>query len=122
MWGQNNYLAVCIIELLEQIVRISFLLVGSYLAIKVFSLEISIGVAIAVFSAFIAGLSAYIYLEIQCKKNKKELNIPDKTHKDQVSNNSIFKKILKFSIPLIIVSISIDIYNMTDLALIIRGL
>lgn len=120
--GQKYITATTNSQLLEQIVRIAFLLVGSYLAIKVFSLKTSIGVAIAVFSAFIAGLCAYIYLEIQCKKNKKELNIPDKNHKDQVSNNSIFKKILKFSIPLIIVSISIDIYNMTDLALIIRGL
>ncbi len=120
--GQKYITATTNSQLLEQIVRISFLLVGSYLAIKVFALDVSIGVAIAVFSAFIAGLSAYIYLELQIRKNKKELNISDKNHKDQVSNKSIFKKILKFSIPLIIVSISIDIYNMTDLALIIRGL
>lgn len=109
-------------QLIEQIVRISFLLVGSYLAIKVYHLKTSIGVSIAVFSAFIAGLSAYIYLEYKIKKNKKELNITKDMKRDKVSNKTIFNKIIKFSIPLIIMSITIDLYNMVDLSLIIRGL
>lgn len=109
-------------QLIEQIVRIAFLLIGSYLAINVFKLKISVGVSIAVFSAFIAGVVAYLYLEIKIRKNKSELNIDKKLKKDKVSNKAIYKKLVAFSIPLIIVSITIDIYNITDLSLIIRGL
>ena len=58
-------------EVIEQVVRVAFILVGSYLAINVFNAKTSIGVAIAVFGAFIAGLSAYIYLDVKIRKNKK---------------------------------------------------
>lgn len=109
-------------EVIEQIVRVAFILVGSYLAINVFNAKTSIGVAIAVFGAFIAGLAAYIYLDVKIRKNKKEFNMPSKNQKDKVSNKTILKKIVSFSIPLMIVSITTDLYNMTDLSLIIRGL
>ena len=109
-------------QVIEQVVRIAIILVGSYLAIRVFELKTSIGVAIAVFGAFIAGAAAYIYLEVKIRKNKKLLNLPKKDTRDKVSNKAIFKKILVFSLPLIIISITIDIYSMTDLSLVIRGL
>lgn len=109
-------------EVIEQVVRVAFILVGSYLAINVFHAKTSVGVAIAVFGAFIAGLSAYIYLEVKIRKNKKEFNMPSKNQKDAVSDKTILKKIVSFSIPLMIVSITTDLYNMTDLSLIIRGL
>ena len=109
-------------EVIEQVVRVAFILVGSYLAINVFGAKTSVGVAIAVFGAFIAGLAAYIYLEVKIRKNKKEFNMPAKNQKDQVTDKTILKKIVSFSIPLMIVSITTDLYNMTDLSLIIRGL
>ena len=109
-------------EVIEQVVRVAFILVGSYLAINVFGAKTSVGVAIAVFGAFIAGLAAYIYLEVKIRKNKKEFNMPPKNQKDQVTDKTILKKIVSFSIPLMIVSITTDLYNMTDLSLIIRGL
>lgn len=109
-------------EVIEQVVRVAFILVGSYLAINVFHAKTSIGVAIAVFGAFIAGLAAYIYLDVKIRKNKKEFNMPSKNQKDKVSDKTILKKIVSFSIPLMIVSITTDLYNMTDLSLIIRGL
>ncbi len=109
-------------EVIEQVVRVAFILVGSYLAINVFGAKTSVGVAIAVFGAFIAGLAAYIYLEVKIRKNKKEFNMPAKNQKDKVTDKTILKKIVSFSIPLMIVSITTDLYNMTDLSLIIRGL
>ena len=109
-------------QVIEQIIRIAIILVGSYITINVFKLKVSLGVAISVFGAFIAGLIAYIYLELKIRKNKKELNISKNLKKDDITNKEILKKILMFSLPPIIVSISTDIYNMTDLSLIIRGL
>lgn len=120
--GQKFISVSTIGEIIEQVVRVSFILVGSYLAINVFKLKTSIGVAISVFGAFIAGLVAYIYLEIKIRKNIDKFNLPSKNKKDNVSDKTIFKKIVTFSIPLMIVSITTDLYNMTDLSLIIRGL
>ncbi|NLC48098.1 MAG: polysaccharide biosynthesis protein [Tenericutes bacterium] len=109
-------------QVIEQVVRISIILIGSYLAINVYHLKVSYGVAIAVFGAFIAGIAAYMYLNIKIKNNVSVMNIPKTNKKDKVSDKTIVKKILSFSIPLIIVSIAMDLYNMTDLSLIIRGL
>lgn len=109
-------------EVIEQFVRVAFIIVGSYLAIKIFNLKTSIGVAVAVFGAFIAGISAFIYLQVKIKKNKDKLNMPKEGVKDKVKNKTIFKKIVMFSLPLMIVSISTNLYCMTDLSLVIRGL
>ena len=71
-------------QLIEQIVRIAFILVGSYLAINIYKMDVSFGVAIAVFGAFVAGVAAFLYLEYKIRKNKKELNIPSNKKKDKV--------------------------------------
>lgn len=109
-------------EVIEQFVRVTFIIVGSYLAIKVFNMKTSIGVGVAVFGAFIAGLIAFIYLEIKIRKNKKDFNLPKSGEIDNVESKTILKKIIAFSIPLMIISISTDLYCMTDLSLVIRGL
>lgn len=109
-------------QLIEQIVRIAIILFGTYISINIFNTSVSFGVAIAVLGAFVAGLVAYIYLEVKIRKNIKLFNRDNTKIKDKTKDKTIFKKILYFSLPFIIVSVATDIYNMTDLALIIRGL
>jgi O-antigen/teichoic acid export membrane protein len=94
--------------------------VGSYLAIRVFNLKVSIGVSIALLGAFIGGLVAYIYLKIKIKNHNIKFNVSK--IKDKVSNKEIVKKIINYSLPLIIVSIASDIYGIIDLTFIIRGM
>ncbi len=120
--GQKYVTASSNSEVIEQVVRVAIIIIGSYLAINVFKLKTSMGVAVAVFGAFIAGLVAFIYLQIKIKKNKENFNLPKEGVRDKVENKTIFKKIVAFSVPLMIISISTDIYCMTDLSLVIRGL
>ncbi len=120
--GQKFVTASSNSEVIEQFVRVAIIIIGSYLAIKVFHLKTSVGVGIAVFGAFVAGLVAFIYLQIKIRKNRDLLNLPKKGFKDKVEDKTILKKIIAFSIPLMIISISTDIYCMTDLSLVIRGL
>lgn len=58
-------------QLIEQIVRILVVLLGSYVTIKVLNKGVTSGVSIALLGAFFGGLFAYIYLLIKVKKNKK---------------------------------------------------
>ena len=120
--GQKFITPTTTSQVLEQIVRIAFILVGSYIAVSVIHLSVSWGVAIACFGSFLGGLSAYIYLEVKIKKNTQAINMPKKGKLDKVTNKSILKKIIRFSIPLIIVVMAGDLYNVTDIALINRGL
>ena len=107
-------------QVIEQIVRIFFILVGSYLCIKVFHLKITYAVGISVFSCAIGAIVAYIYLIIKTKKSNVVKN--NKKSLSEEERKEVIKKIIGYCIPFIIINISNSIYNTTDMILIIRGL
>lgn len=104
----------------EQLIRIAVILIGSYLAIDVFKTSIPIGVSVALTGAFFGALGAYIYLRYHINKNKKLFESSDK--KDNISDKDITKKIIYYCVPLIIISVTNDLYNIIDMKLIIKGL
>ena len=107
-------------QIIEQILRIAVVLIGSYLAINVFNKDIKIGVAVALSGAFIGGLEALIYLNIKIRKNKKDFIKKDESN-IFVSSKEIVKKIFIYSLPSIIISIVASLYDTTDQILVIRG-
>lgn len=106
-------------QVIEQIVRIIIILIGSYTTLKVFNLPLKISVGTSVLSACGGAIIAYIYLHYKCKKYKL---IPKKLKIDKQEKKEIIKKIIHYSIPFIIINISYNIYNTTDMIFIIRGL
>lgn len=107
-------------QIIEQILRIVVVLLGSYLAINVFNKDIKTGVAVALSGAFIGGLGALIYLNIKIRKNKKDFIKKDESN-IFISSKEIVKKIFIYSIPSIIISIVASLYDTTDQILVIRG-
>ncbi len=107
-------------QVYEQVIRIAIILIGSYLAINIFNTSIPIGVSIALLGAFFGALGAYIYLKVKINKNKNLFETSKK--KDNIKNKEIGKKIIFYCIPLIIISITNDLYNIIDMKLIIKGL
>lgn len=117
----NKFIApTSISQVIEQVIRIIIILVGSYLAINILHQEVKIGVAIALTGAFLGGLFAYLYLKIKVNKNKQLFEKTNK--KDNITNKEITKKIITYCIPLIIISIVNNIYDLIDMKLIIKGL
>ena len=106
-------------QVIEQVVRIAVILMGSYIIINVLNKSVSLGVGVAVSGAFFGGVVAYIYLLIKMKKNKDEFKVVSKP--DKVSDREIIKKILSYALPLIIVSIATDIYSLTDMTLVLKA-
>ena len=106
-------------QVIEQVVRIAVILMGSYIIINVLNKSVSLGVGVAVSGAFFGGVVAYIYLLIKMKKNKDEFKVSTKP--DKVSDKEIIKKILSYALPLIIVSIATDIYSLTDMTLVLKA-
>lgn len=106
-------------QIIEQVVRIAVILMGSYIIINVLNKSVSLGVGVAVSGAFFGGVVAYIYLLIKMKKNKDEFKVSTKP--DKVSDKEIIKKILSYALPLIIVSIATDIYSLTDMTLVLKA-
>jgi len=107
-------------EVIEQVVRIIVVIFGSYLALKVFKVNLAIGVSVALTGAFFGGLCAYIYLFTKLKSNKDAFPKSDK--KDSVKDSVLVKKIFTYSIPIIMVAIIDNLYTLVDIKLIVKGL
>ena len=60
-------------QVLEQLVRVLVIVIGSFLTLKVFHLSLTTTVGVAVFSATIGALTTYFYLIYKTKKNKLSL-------------------------------------------------
>lgn len=117
----NKFIApTSISQVIEQIVRIAIILIGSYVSIKLLDSSITIGVSVALSGAFFGGLVAFLYLKFKINKNKKLFIKSEK--KDNISNKEIINNLIKFSIPLIIISIVNNLYEITDMKLIIKAL
>lgn len=117
--GHKYITPYSISQVIEQIVRVIVILVGSYLCMKVFNLPLKYAVGISVSGAFFGGLAAYIYLRIKIQKNNL---LPKKLPKDEViiTNKEIIKKILTYSIPFILISVVYNLYTTIDMILISR--
>lgn len=109
-------------QLIEQIVRIIVILLGSYLVVKVFDGSITLAIGISVFGAFVGGLIAYLYLRYKIKKNKDILELSNEKIENKSLTKEITKKIIKYAIPFIIINIVTNLYNFTDQILVLRTL
>ena len=107
-------------QLIEQLVRIIFLILSSYIIINILNLDIYVGVAVSLIGTFLGAIFAYLYLIVKIRNSKDSFPKPIK--QDEVTNKEIIKKIISYSIPLIIISITSSLYNNIDLKYINRAL
>lgn len=111
-------------QVIEQFVRVFIILVGSYVTVNVLGKSQTAGVCVALTGALIGAITAYFYLLAKMRTNKSAfLPAPgDVVNDTTVSTGETIKKIARICIPLIIVAISSNIYDITDMKLIIVGL
>lgn len=109
-------------QVIEQIIRVIVLIGGAFVTIKLFHLDTSIGVAIALLGALFGGIAACLYIRKKINQNKKELDLDQNHKKDDVTNKEIVKKIFRYAIPFIIIDTTVSIYHFIDMVLIIRML
>lgn len=119
--GHNVISVSSVSQVIEQVVRIALIIGGCYIALNVFNLSVTHAVGIACFSAFLGGACSLIYVEWKLYRNKKYFKMDKVYDKDtKVTNKDIFKKIIKYAAPVIIISIAFSIYNNIDMVLILR--
>ena len=106
-------------QIIEQLVRILFILVSVFIVLRICHLSVTNAVSFAVFGAFIGGFIAEIYLHIKMKNHCNELNLNYKI-KDKKLNKEIILKIIKYAIPFVIIDIVISVYNFIDMVFISR--
>ena len=105
-------------QIIEQVVRVVIIILGSYLALKMFHTDLKTAVGIAVSGAFFGGLVAYLFLKVKIKKSNL---LPEKIEdKKNITSKEIVKKIFAYSIPFIVVSLIYNLYNTVDMILVSR--
>lgn len=111
-------------QVIEQLVRIAVILIGSYLCVNVFNLGVTKAIGVAVFGATIGALFALIYLLIKIKKNKEKIVKTNKLKKEEknITNKMIIKKLLIYSVPFISFGLALSVYDYIDMTTIIKAL
>ncbi len=118
----NKYITpTSVSQIIEQVIRVIIILIGSYVCLNVLHLGLTKAVGIAVSGAFFGGFFAYLYLKRKIVKNKL---LPSKDIEDEnsISKKEIVKKLLVYSIPFIIISLIYNLYNTVDMIIISRTL
>ena len=111
--GHKMILPTSISEVLEQVVRVLVIVVGSFLTIKVFNLPTNVAVYIAVAGAGIGALVALIYLKLKLKRNKGAI-VNESENEPEYRKKDILKKIVLYALPFVVIDLIRSAYGMVD--------
>ena len=122
--GHRMMTVPAIANVIEQLVRVIVIVGGSYLTLKVFNLSITTTVGVATFGATAGALVAYLYIINKINKNREELKRNEKPKKEELklTNKAIFKRIVLYSLPFILIEFIRSIYNTVDVFTVVKGL
>ena len=121
--GHRFMIAPSISQVLEQIVRVTIIILGSYLALKVFKLNLSTAVGIAVFGATAGAFIAYLYLVHKRFKNKRKFNEKIRpVNEPIISTKEIVRKIVIYAVPFIMIDLFKSLYSCVDMVTVVKGL
>ena len=110
-------------QVIEQLVRVLIIIFGSFLVIKVFKQAVSLSVGVALLGAFVGAVCSYIYLRRIYVKHKKEFKEDVKPVEEPfVSNKEIIKLILIYAVPFIMIDVVKAVYDLVDMATIVKSL
>lgn len=110
-------------QVVEQLVRVLIIVLGSFFAIRVFHFDLTKSVGVALFGAFIGALSAYLYLFGKLKKNKGKFNDNLRNKNEPIiTNKTIIKKIIFYAFPFIMIDFFKSFYNYVDMFTVVKGL
>lgn len=110
-------------QVIEQIVRVLIIIFGSLFALKSLNLSLTTSVGVALFGATVGAFASYLYLVYKHMKNKKKFNEKIRSVNEPfISNKTIIKKIIVYSIPFILIDVFKSLYNYIDMFTVVKGL
>lgn len=110
-------------QIVEQLVRVFIIVLGSFMALKVFKLSLTSAVGVAVFGATAGAIVAYLYLVFKKNKNKTKFNEKIRSVNEPIiTNKQIFKKIVIYALPFIMIDIFKSLYSYIDMVTVVEGL
>lgn len=110
-------------QILEQLVRVTVIILGSFLALKVFNLSLTTAVGVAVFGATIGALFSYVYLVKKrfCNRSQFEQN-ENNVKEPKITTRMILNKLFWYALPLIMIDVFKTLYNSVDMVTLVKTL
>ncbi|MGM9985740.1 MAG: oligosaccharide flippase family protein [Bacillaceae bacterium] len=103
-------------QLLEQIVRIGVILIGSFVVIVVMDGSIATAVGVSTFAAFIGAVASLLLLLWYWMKRKHHFDelLEKSTYKSSASTGSLMFELIGYAIPFIFVGLALPLYQQID--------
>ena len=108
-------------QVVEQIVRIGVVLLGAYFVVRQLHLSSTLAVDVALLGAGVGALAAIIYLKIKTR-NSDDVIVKTSDESEVLSTKHIIKMFVFYCIPILIVAVSANIYELVDQVLVIYTL
>ena len=121
--GHKYITPTSISQVLEQLVRVTIIVGGSFLMLKVFKLGLTSAVGVAVFAATIGAFTSYFYLFLKVKRHKKELEKEVMiVEQPKITDKEIINKIILYAFPFIMIDVFKSLINSVDVFMLVKVL
>lgn len=115
--GNQKMEPTAISQVVEQIVRIAFVLISAFIIIKVYNGSIPLAVSFATFAAFIGALAASFVLFIAWRKRNKIIKVEKVKRKINIpylTTKQLFFELFSYAGPFVLVGTTIPLYQLVD--------
>lgn len=114
--GHNRMREPAISQIVEQLVRIVFILISVYIIRQVYGGSAVTAVAFSTFAAFVGAIASFSYLLIRLRQLPTVFNMDpsESLNEVNIAPNQLIIEIIKTSIPFIIVSTGVIIFQIID--------
>lgn len=111
-------------QVVEQMVRIAFILISGFIIIVLLKGDRTTAVAFAVFGAFVGALGGLFVLLVYWRKRKPYLDqlMAGSTVEHDISLPAMYKELLSYAIPFVLVGLAIPIYQQVDTLTMVKTL
>lgn len=115
--GHQSMGPTTVSQIIEQIIRIVILLVGSYIVIRVLKGSVATAVGVSTFAAFVSAVGALIVLLwywVKRKRHLDELLLSQTAVSSSVSTPQLYKELFAYALPYVVVGLTIPLYQQID--------
>lgn len=114
--GNQRMEPTAISQVVEQIVRIAFILISAYIIVRLFHGNVVTAVSLATFAAFIGALASALVLFTFWQKTKAKRAEKIKTQQDtlNVTTKELLIELISYAGPFVLVGITIPLYQAVD--------
>lgn len=104
-------------QVIEQIVRVAFILIVTFSIVKVKNGDTGVAVGFATFGAFIGALGGLVVLLVYWRRNKEAILVKIKSSRvdHRLSIKEMYKELIAYALPLSFVGLAIPLYQLIDL-------